>query len=72
MLSAETAFLGWVKSSHSGGSENACIEWAPKHAKSTGVVPVRDSKDPSGPVLQFNASAWSAFVAGIKAGDFDS
>ncbi|MDF2260951.1 DUF397 domain-containing protein [Streptantibioticus ferralitis] len=35
-----------------------------------GVVPVRDSKDPHGPALIFGADAWSAFVAGVKAGDF--
>lgn len=36
----------------------------------TGVVPVRDSKNPHGPALVFGAGAWSAFVAGIKAGEF--
>ncbi|WP_269854584.1 DUF397 domain-containing protein [Streptomyces sp. RPT161] len=35
-----------------------------------GVVPVRDSKDPGGPALIFGLDAWSAFVAGLKAGDF--
>jgi hypothetical protein len=35
-----------------------------------GVVPVRDSKNPDGPALVFSAGAWSAFVAGVKAGDF--
>jgi len=32
---------------------------------------VRDSKDPSGPALTFTAAAWSAFTAGVRAGDFD-
>ncbi|WP_308283735.1 DUF397 domain-containing protein [Streptomyces buecherae] len=35
-----------------------------------GVVPVRDSKNPNGPALAFSSSAWAAFVAGVKAGDF--
>ncbi|MFI2027921.1 DUF397 domain-containing protein [Streptomyces buecherae] len=59
----------WVKSSYSGGEGGNCIEWAPGHA-ATGAVPVRDSKDPHGPALHFDVSAWSAFVAGVKAGDF--
>jgi hypothetical protein len=32
---------------------------------------VRDSKDPDGPVLTFNAREWEAFIAGAKAGEFD-
>ncbi|WP_217197978.1 DUF397 domain-containing protein [Streptomyces buecherae] len=59
----------WVKSSYSGGQGN-CVEWAPNRVAATGTVPVRDSKDPHGPALRFDASAWSAFVAGVKAGDF--
>lgn len=35
-----------------------------------GAVPVRDSKDPEGPALVFPADAWSAFVAGVQAGEF--
>ncbi|MGW7002470.1 DUF397 domain-containing protein [Streptomyces sp. NPDC054933] len=35
-----------------------------------GVVPVRDSKDRHGPALVFGVDAWSAFVAGVKEGDF--
>ncbi|MFJ9843757.1 DUF397 domain-containing protein [Kitasatospora sp. NPDC101155] len=34
-----------------------------------GIVPVRDSKDPSGPALVFPAEAWTAFVTAIKAGN---
>lgn len=32
---------------------------------------VRDSKDPAGPVLTFTPTEWAAFVAGVKAGEFD-
>lgn len=35
-----------------------------------GDVLVRDSKDPSGPVLRFTRAEWDAFTAGVKAGDF--
>lgn len=62
----------WIKSSYSQSNGGECIEWAPARVSATGVVPVRDSKDPHGPALAFDVAAWSAFVAGIKAGDFDA
>ncbi|MFK0115061.1 DUF397 domain-containing protein [Streptomyces sp. NPDC090994] len=31
-----------------------------------GAVPVRDSKDPDGPVLLLNRSAWAAFTASLR------
>ncbi|WP_236573910.1 DUF397 domain-containing protein [Streptomyces sp. GS7] len=34
-----------------------------------GVVPVRDSKDPGGPVLVVPVAGWSSFVAAVKAGE---
>jgi Domain of unknown function (DUF397) len=34
-------------------------------------VLVRDSKDRKIPPLRFNAGEWSAFVAGVRAGEFD-
>ncbi|MCX4677242.1 MULTISPECIES: DUF397 domain-containing protein [unclassified Streptomyces] len=61
----------WVKSSYSGNG-GTCVEWAPAHASFTGVVPVRDSKRPSGPVLSFPAGSFATFVAGVKAGEFGS
>ncbi|MFI9719853.1 DUF397 domain-containing protein [Streptomyces sp. NPDC052396] len=54
----------WVKSSYSEGNGGTCVEWAPAFA--SGVVPVRDSKTPGGPMLAFPASSWSAFVTGVK------
>jgi hypothetical protein len=35
-----------------------------------GVVAVRDSKDPAGPELIFEAGEWAAFTGGVKAGSF--
>ncbi|MFF3073652.1 DUF397 domain-containing protein [Kitasatospora sp. NPDC057936] len=58
----------WVKSSHSGGG-GQCIEVAPGF---TGVMPVRDSKDPNGPALIFPAAAWQSFITAIRAGGFDA
>jgi hypothetical protein len=59
----------WFKSSYSDNG-GACVEVAANLIASRGVVPVRDSKDPSGPALAFPTAAWAAFVAGVKAGDF--
>ncbi|MER7765632.1 DUF397 domain-containing protein [Kitasatospora sp. NPDC096140] len=58
----------WVKSSHStdGGQ---CIEVAPGFPN---VMPVRDSKDPSGPALVFSSTAWQSFVTAIRAGELDA
>jgi hypothetical protein len=36
-----------------------------------GAVAVRDSKDPDGPRLAFAPEEWTAFTAGVKAGDFE-
>ncbi|MBQ1111923.1 DUF397 domain-containing protein [Streptomyces sp. C3-3] len=59
----------WFTSSY---SENggACVQVATNLAAPHGIVPVRDSKDVSGPVLDIPATAFSAFVAGVRAGDF--
>jgi hypothetical protein len=35
------------------------------------MVGVRDSKDPSSPVLAFDAETWREFVAGVRQGEFD-
>ncbi|MFJ5122063.1 MULTISPECIES: DUF397 domain-containing protein [unclassified Kitasatospora] len=59
--------LTWRKSSYSGSEGGNCIEVA---ESLRGAVPVRDSKDPDGPVLPFTTHSWQAFVAGIRAGDF--
>ncbi|WP_410811325.1 DUF397 domain-containing protein [Micromonospora sp. 067-2] len=49
----------WRKSTRSNGSGGACVEVADNLP---GLVAVRDSKDPTGPVLTFAADAWRAFV----------
>ncbi|MFJ9208684.1 DUF397 domain-containing protein [Streptomyces sp. NPDC102264] len=51
----------WEKSSHSSGQEGECVEFARNLAPS-GIVPVRDSKYPAGPVLLLSPAAWSDFV----------
>ncbi|MFC9326622.1 DUF397 domain-containing protein [Kitasatospora sp. NPDC057015] len=56
----------WRKSTHSGG-QNGCVEVADGF---TDTVPVRDSKNPTGPALVFTADAWQAFVTATAAGEF--
>ncbi len=53
----------WVKSSYSNQDGGNCVEWFPSAVQADGVVPVRDSKVPRGPVLAVSPSAWAAFVA---------
>ena len=59
----------WFKSSYSDNG-GACVEVAANFAASRGVVPVRDSKNPDGPVLSSSAEAFACFVEGVKAGEF--
>ena len=53
----------WRTSSYSGSNGGTCVEVA---GNLPGVIAVRDSKDPDGPVLRFSRADWSAFVAGIR------
>jgi hypothetical protein len=57
----------WVKSSYSYANGN-CVEVQREDTR----VSVRDSKDPSGPVLTFTVERWQAFIAGCQVGEFDS
>ncbi|MEU6157570.1 DUF397 domain-containing protein [Streptomyces sp. NPDC047130] len=61
----------WVTSSYSNNG-GQCVEVAANLAVSRGVVPVRDSKNPAGPVVAVPAASFARFVAGIKAGAFDA
>ena len=52
----------WRRSSYSNPDGGSCIEVA----DGLGVVPVRDSKDPQGPVLVIPSASWAAFVDSVK------
>ncbi|EMF02089.1 DUF397 domain-containing protein [Streptomyces mobaraensis NBRC 13819 = DSM 40847] len=58
----------WFKSSHSNNGGN-CVEWAPAVAVS-GIVPLRDSKRPTGPLLNIPASAFADLISAVKGGVF--
>jgi len=49
----------WRSSTYSGGN-NECLELA--HGVPA-LAPVRDSKNPTGPVISFGRNAWLTFVA---------
>jgi hypothetical protein len=55
----------WRKSSRSGGGDN-CVEVR----YLDGVVQVRDSEDPE-PIQTYTRSQWSAFLAGVRSGEFE-
>ncbi|MEU0245071.1 DUF397 domain-containing protein [Streptomyces sp. NPDC006235] len=54
----------WRRSSYSNTNGGDCVEITEDFP---GVVPVRDSKNPSGPALVVPAAAWDAFVNSLKA-----
>lgn len=58
--------LAWRKASASGS--NGCVEVAPLPH---GGIAIRDSKDPSGPVLSFTQHEWILFLDGLGKGEFN-
>lgn len=58
--------LAWRKAQSSVGN-GACLELAPHN----GMVAMRDSKDPDGPVLMYTSTELQAFLLAAKAGEFD-
>ncbi|MEW2220565.1 DUF397 domain-containing protein [Streptomyces sp. NPDC006990] len=57
----------WLTSSYSNNG-GACVQVAADLA-AHGTVPVRDSKNPAGPVLDLTTEAFSTFVTSIKTGN---
>ncbi|SCF87300.1 protein of unknown function [Streptomyces sp. Cmuel-A718b] len=54
----------WRSSSYSNQEGGDCVQVADGFP---GVVPVRDSKNPTGRAIVVPAAAWSAFIAGVVA-----
>jgi hypothetical protein len=56
---------GWRKSSYSsGGQQGSCVEVA---RGLPGIVTVRDSKDPHGPVLTVTPDGWASLTELLRA-----
>ena len=67
MRSSDLALATWRKSSRSNdGGDGDCVEVAGLCDE----VALRDSKNPSGPVLAITRAEWRAFLGGIRAGEF--
>jgi len=60
------SFDDYKKSSFSGGG--GCVE---VRVLADGTVGLRDSKDTTKPPHIFTTREWDAFVAGVRAGEFD-
>lgn len=57
----------WRKASRSSATGDNCVEVA----GSPDVVGVRDSKNPSGPVIELTPQQWRNLTAGIRRSEFD-
>jgi hypothetical protein len=66
VLNVDLTGAAWHKSSYSGNNGGDCVQVA---GNLDDAVAVRDSKDPSGPVLVFSPGQWQAFTARVKAGE---
>lgn len=58
--------LDWRKAQLS-VDNGQCVELA----RAGGMIAIRDSKDPAGPVLMYTPAEWRAFLTGAKNGEFD-
>ena len=60
----EPSRLTWRKASYSGTNGGGCVEVA---TSMPGIVAVRDSKDPDGPVLTVSPDDWARFLTRLRA-----
>jgi len=68
MTSADLSRATWRKSSRSGQGGESCVEMA----CAPGVIAVRDSKNPTGPVLMFTRAEVLGLLAVVRRGQFDT
>ena len=67
-MDADLSRAVWHKSTFSNGSGGDCVEAA---CNLSGIVAVRDSKNPDMPALVVSDQAWSMLLQGIKHNEFD-
>jgi hypothetical protein len=60
--------LVWFTSSFSGGNSESCVEVA---VVPDGNVAVRDTKDRTRQAHRYSANGWAAFLAAVRAREFD-
>ncbi len=65
--SSDLSHVTWRKSSRTNdGGDGACVEVAGLRND----VALRDSKNPSGPVLAITRAEWKVFLGDVRAGGF--
>ncbi|MDX2390016.1 MULTISPECIES: DUF397 domain-containing protein [unclassified Streptomyces] len=65
-MHVDVSAVAWRRSSYTTADEGLCVEVADGLA---GLVPVRDSKRPTGPAVIVTAAAWTPFVRALVDGD---
>ncbi|MEV6984818.1 DUF397 domain-containing protein [Sphaerisporangium sp. NPDC051017] len=68
--SEDLARVAWHISTKSENGGGSCVEAGPL-ADGSGRVAVRHSHHPNGQVIVYNRAEWTAFIDGVKAGEFD-
>ncbi|MEV6985226.1 DUF397 domain-containing protein [Sphaerisporangium sp. NPDC051017] len=66
----ELTRVAWHISTFSPNGAAECVEAGPL-ADDTGRVAVRHSHHPDREVILYTRGEWEAFIAGVKAGEFD-
>ncbi|UNO42517.1 DUF397 domain-containing protein [Streptomyces sp. MST-110588] len=61
--SPDVSTAHWRASSYSNANGGNCVEIT---EDLPGLVPVRDSKNPHGPILTFPTASWTAFITALK------
>jgi hypothetical protein len=64
MREYDLSLAQWRKSSYSDDNGGSCVEVADGLP---GVIPVRDSKVPTGPILVIGSVAWTEFIGTVTA-----
>lgn len=62
--------VAWHISTYSHDNGGSCVEAGPL-VDGSGRVALRHSKTPDGGTIVYTRTEWDAFVAGVKAGEFD-
>jgi hypothetical protein len=59
--------IGWMMSSRSTGNGGSCVQ----ARRQSGVIEVRNSKQPDAGTVRFTLEEWDSFLDGAKKGEFD-
>lgn len=65
-MERDSGSMDWRKAQRS-VNNGECVELA----RTGGMIAIRDSKNPAGPVLMYTHAEWHAFLDGAKKGEFD-